>query len=83
MRGEESELNLSKNSNATKKVLKTNENSQLFLFFSDHGAPGHVMFPKTKLFADELNDTLQYMFDKKMYKEFVIFLEACESGSMF
>jgi len=83
MRGEESGLNLSKSSNATKKVLKTNENSHLFLFFSDHGAPGHVMFPNTKLFADELNDTLQYMYDKQMYQEFVIFIEACESGSMF
>jgi hypothetical protein len=26
---------------------------------------------------------LQFMYDEKLYREMVVFLEACESGSMF
>jgi legumain len=41
------------------------------------------MFPDTVIYADELNSTIQFMHSNQMYDEFVIFLEACESGSMF
>lgn len=52
--GNESSLNLSAASNSTRKVLKSNRDSKLFLFFADHGAPGHILFPESAMFADEL-----------------------------
>ena len=61
MMGDESALNLTSGSNSTEKVLKTNQNTKLFLYFSDHGAPGHLMFPDTVIYADELNSTIQFM----------------------
>jgi len=83
LEGDESKLNLSKESNATRKVLKSDENSKLFLSFHDHGAPGHLLFPDTVLFADQLNETIKTMYKNKIYSEFILFIEACESGSMF
>jgi len=34
------------------KVLKSNENSKVFVFFTDHGAPGLLAFPSQMLYAD-------------------------------
>ena len=66
------------------KVLKSDENSKVFFYFADHGAPGLVAMPTGKsLYADQLNDTFNFMFENKMYKEMVVYIEACESGSMF
>jgi legumain len=83
MKGDVESLNITDGSNSTQRVLKPDQNSKLFLYFSDHGAPGHLMFPDTVIYADQLNDTIRFMYDNKMYDEFVIFLEACESGSIF
>jgi len=69
--------------NSTKKVLKTNEESKVFVYFADHGAPGHLMFPEDVIYADELNKTIAFMHENKMYDELVLFIEACESGSLF
>lgn len=68
------------------KVLKTNENSKVFVYFVNHGAPGFIYFPdieNDKLYADVLNETIYYMYTNKMYKELVFYMEACYSGSMF
>ena len=82
MHGNLEALNLT-NENSTAKVLKSDKNSKVLMFFSDHGAPGHIMFPTGALFADELYTTIHSMHSAQMYSEFLIFLEACESGSMF
>jgi legumain len=55
LRGDSSALNV--NVNSTRKVLKSNSLSKVFLFFADHGAPGHILFPDSLIFADELNTT--------------------------
>lgn len=52
MKGDEQGLNLTEGSNSTKRVLKSDQNTKLFLYFSDHGAPGHLMFPDTVIYAD-------------------------------
>lgn len=83
LKGDQQALILAEGSNSTRKVLKSNSESKLFLFFADHGAPGHIIFPDTLVFADELNETFKYMHANKMYQEFVVFIEACESGSLF
>jgi len=68
------------------KVLQTDENSKVFLYYVDHGAPGFIYFPdieNDKLYADVFNETLAYMYHNKKYKELVVYMEACYSGSMF
>lgn len=65
------------------KVLKSGPNDDVFINFVDHGAPGLVAFPNTYLYADQLNTSLTYMHQHKMYRKLVFYLEACESGSMF
>jgi len=67
----------------TGKVLKSDENSKVFVFFSDHGAPGLVAFPSDELYADQLNSAFENMHANDMYKQLVFYLETCESGSMF
>lgn len=49
---------------------------------TDHGAESLFAFPNDYLYADELNATLEYMYNNKMYKNLVIYIESCESGSM-
>jgi len=65
-------------------VLKSNENSKVFFYFADHGAPGLVAMPSGGyLYADKFHESLKFMNENKMYKEMVVYIEACESGSMF
>ena len=65
------------------KVLETNEESKVFIFFTDHGASGLVAFPTKYLYASQLNDALKTMYKQNRYKKLVFYLEACEAGSMF
>jgi legumain len=66
------------------KVLKSTENDDVFIYYTDHGATGLVGMPVgDPLYANELMDALNYMHDSKMYRQLVFYLEACESGSMF
>jgi len=66
-----------------KKVLKSTAQDNVFVYFADHGADGLIAFPNEYLYADDLIKALTYMYDNKMYKEMVLYIEACESGSMF
>ena len=81
--GDEDALKLRENSNSTRKVLKSNEDSTVFVFFSDHGAPGHLILPTEALYADEIHTVIETMHDKGLYNELALFIEACESGSIF
>lgn len=49
----------------------------------DHGAPGLLAFPSAELHARTLQDTLLDMYHKKKYGKLLMYIEACESGSMF
>jgi legumain len=65
-------------------VLKSNSESRVFFYFADHGAPGLVAMPVGGyLYADKLQAAFNTMHQKNMYKEMVVYIEACESGSMF
>lgn len=67
-----------------KKVLKSTANSRVFFNYADHGAPGLVAMPTGGyLYADKLHAAFKTMHANKMYKEMVVYMEACESGSMF
>ena len=69
------------------KVLKSTEESNVFVYYADHGAPGIICLPADsrcdKLYADQLNDAFETMKSKKMFKQMTFYMEACESGSMF
>ncbi|XP_039596891.1 legumain [Polypterus senegalus] len=64
------------------KVLKSGPNDHIFVYFTDHGAPGLLAFPDDDLHVKELNKTIYYMYEHKKYKKMVFYIEACESGSM-
>lgn len=65
------------------KSLKGDSESKVFIYFSDHGAPGLIAFPKDELHANDLYEHIKQMHDNHEYKEMVLYIEACESGSMF
>lgn len=65
------------------RVIESGPNDRVFVNFADHGAPGVIAFPDDYLAADDLNNVLVKMYDNKQYKELVLYIEACESGSMF
>ncbi|CAG0883948.1 unnamed protein product [Cyprideis torosa] len=58
-------------------------NDHVFVYFSDHGAPGILGFPNEFLKARDLNNALKEMAEEGKFKKLVFYVEACESGSMF
>ena len=66
------------------KVLKTNKDDHIFLYYIDHGGDNIVAMPDGDyLTARELVQTIQTMYDEGKYGKLVYYLEACESGSMW
>ncbi|CAL8274199.1 unnamed protein product [Merluccius merluccius] len=64
------------------KVIKSGPNDHVFVYFTDHGAPGILAFPNDELHVKDLQDTITYMRQNQKYKKMVWYVEACESGSM-
>ncbi|MBN3309658.1 legumain [Amia ocellicauda] len=64
------------------KVLKSGPKDHVFVYFTDHGAPGLLAFPNDDLHVKDLQDTITYMHKNKKYQKMVFYIEACESGSM-
>ncbi|CAL8297668.1 unnamed protein product [Arctogadus glacialis] len=64
------------------KVLKSGPNDHVFVYFTDHGGPGILAFPDDELHVKDFQDTIKYMRDNKKYQKMVLYIEACESGSM-
>ena len=58
-------------------------NDHVFINFVDHGAPGLLAFPDSELHARELQDAIVDMNRAKRYGKLVMYIEACESGSLF
>ena len=73
----------------TGRVVASGPSDRVFVYFADHGAPGMLAFPShhlvvpTKLYARDLISTLQNMHKQQKYAEMLLYVEACESGSMF
>lgn len=65
------------------KVLESNLDSYVVVYFSDHGGSNCLEIIDRMLYADELIETLIYMHEHNMYKKLLFIVEACESGSMF
>ncbi|XP_067682331.1 legumain-like [Haliotis asinina] len=65
------------------RVLESGPNDHVFVNFVDHGAPGLIAFGSKFLHASDLHHTILKMHKDKRYGKMVIYVEACESGSMF
>ncbi|KAK9198461.1 hypothetical protein WN944_013645 [Citrus x changshan-huyou] len=66
------------------KVVNSKANERIFIFYSDHGGPGVLGMPNMPyVYAMEFIDVLKKKHAAKSYKEMVIYVEACESGSIF
>ena len=65
------------------KVLHSTADDDIMLYFTSHGGPGRILVGSTTVSDKELMETIQYMHDHKMYKNFLFLMEACYSGSMF
>ncbi|XP_015084551.1 vacuolar-processing enzyme-like [Solanum pennellii] len=66
------------------KVLKSGPNDHIFIYFTDHGAPGVISMPYNEvIYAHELVNMLKKKHASGTYDRLVFYLEACESGSMF
>lgn len=65
------------------KVLKSGANDTVFVYYADHGAPGLVTFLSNYMYADQLVAAFNYMWKQGMYDKLVVYIEACESGSLF
>lgn len=82
LRGEENKI--SKGPRASGRVIEATTNDRVFLFYSDHGAPGLLGMPRGEyLYADQLHEAIRFRHANKGFKEMVLYIEACESGSMF
>lgn len=65
------------------KTLQSTTDDNVFFYFSDHGGDNILCFPNDNLYADDLNNALKTMKDKGLFGKFLIYIEACESGSIF
>nr|KAJ0199247.1 hypothetical protein LSAT_V11C600332900 [Lactuca sativa] len=66
------------------KVVASNRNDKIFIYYSDHGGPGILGMPNTPfVYANDLIKVLKTMHARSTYDEMVIYVEACEGGSIF
>ncbi|KAH7962929.1 hypothetical protein HPB52_018776 [Rhipicephalus sanguineus] len=65
------------------KVIASGPNDHIFVNFADHGAPGLIAFPNDELHARQFMKVIKRMNEQKRFAKMTIYIEACESGSMF
>jgi len=66
------------------KSLKSGPDDNVFVFFDDHGSEGAICFPRgCDLDGTKMQTTINTMNSKKMFKNLVIYIEACFAGSVF
>jgi len=65
------------------KTLKSTSEDNVFIYFSDHGLLGGLCFPWSMMKKDMIQNALQTMAQKQMYKNVIFYVDACYSGSIF
>ncbi|XP_047331620.1 vacuolar-processing enzyme-like [Impatiens glandulifera] len=66
------------------KVVDSKANDRIFIYYSDHGGPGVLGMPNLPfLYGQDLIEVLKKKHAANSYKTMVIYVEACESGSVF
>uniref|UniRef100_J3LZY4 Legumain prodomain domain-containing protein n=1 Tax=Oryza brachyantha TaxID=4533 RepID=J3LZY4_ORYBR len=66
------------------KVIDSKPEDHIFIYYSDHGGPGVLGMPNLPyLYAGDFIKVLQNKHASNSYSKMVIYVEACESGSIF
>ncbi|XP_072983444.1 asparaginyl endopeptidase Rep2 [Typha latifolia] len=66
------------------KVIDSKRSDHIFIYYSDHGGPGVLGMPNMPyLYAADFIGVLNKKHACNSYKKMVIYVEACESGSIF
>ncbi|PIA50116.1 hypothetical protein AQUCO_01300690v1 [Aquilegia coerulea] len=66
------------------KVIDSKQDDHIFIYYSDHGGPGVLGMPNMpNVYAKDFIELLKKKHESGSYKEMVIYVEACESGSIF
>ncbi|XP_054809510.1 legumain-like isoform X2 [Prosopis cineraria] len=66
------------------KVINSKPNDRIFIYYTDHGGPGVLGMPNMPvIYAMDFIEVLKKKHASGGYKEMVIYVEACESGSIF
>lgn len=66
------------------RVLESTENDEVFFYYSDHGSKGLVLLPRHKYwYADEIVGNFLKMKEIGKFRNLLIFIDACHSGSLF
>jgi legumain len=69
---------------STEKFLNSQAGDNVFMYFVDHGSTGMLLFPSGEVFpATELHAMIDLMKVRGKFGNMLIFVEACESGSLF
>jgi len=69
----------------SKKTLKSGPNDNVFFYYSDHGGSGYLPFPAGdgEITGEAFVTLINEMNQKQKFKNLVIYIEACFSGSLF
>ncbi|KAM0908367.1 hypothetical protein ACQ4PT_015520 [Festuca glaucescens] len=68
----------------SRKVINSKPNDHIFIYYADHGGAGSLGMPNNPwLYAGDFIKVLKEKHASKSYSKMVIYVEACESGSMF
>eukprot|EP00898_Chlorokybus_atmophyticus_P003216 jgi/Chlat1/3896/Chrsp26S08862 len=68
------------------KVIASGPNDFIFVYYSDHGGPGKRILGMPSppfLYANDFNNVVKQKAARKGFDQMVIYVEACESGSIF
>jgi len=65
------------------RVLESGPNDHVFVNFVDHGGPGILCLPEEDIKASEFLAVLEKMAKNNRFAKMFLYIEACESGSMF
>lgn len=70
--------------NASGRTINSGPNDHIFVYYSDHGAPGVLGMPNgSMVYADDIHRALLHRAKLNGFSEMTLFIEACESGSIF
>ncbi|XP_076885815.1 vacuolar-processing enzyme-like [Bidens hawaiensis] len=66
------------------KVVASKPDDKIFVYFTDHGGPGLLCMPTGPfIYANDFIKVLETKHAMGTYDEMVLYVEACESGSIF
>ncbi|KAF6215910.1 hypothetical protein GE061_000245 [Apolygus lucorum] len=65
------------------RVIESDRDTNIFVYFSDHGGYQVLAFPTGFLLASSLTNTLIEMYRSNRYNKIIMYIEACFAGSLF